>query len=232
MSSKIKYSKLKKLSIVLLSLIVMFFCYVVIINRNSVHMTNRQKLLKAIYPALMWWNKLTGTNAKTLAGEKANPPVSFYSLNDTAINGSVFPLANLRGKKVLIVNTASDCGYTNQYADLEKLYKTHEKQLVVIGFPANDFKEQEKGSDEEIASFCKVNFGVSFPLMKKSSVIKGTGQNPVFTWLTSPAMNGWNSQPPTWNFCKYLVDENGRLTDFFGSSVEPFSDELVNAIKK
>jgi glutathione peroxidase len=132
----------------------------------------------------------------------------------------------------LIVNTASDCGYTNQYADLEKLYQRYKDRLVVIGYPANDFKEEEKADDKTIASFCKLNFGVSFPLMKKSSVVKGPGQNSVFDWLTDPAKNGWNSRPPSWNFCKYLVDENGKLVNFFASSVEPFSAALINAINQ
>ena len=140
-------------------------------------------------------------------------------------------IASLKGKKVLLVNTASECGYTGQYEQLQKLYSRYNNQLVVIGFPANDFKEQEKGTNEEIASFCKKNYGVTFPLAEKSIVVKTAGQNNIFQWLTDPAKNGWNSQAPTWNFCKYLVNENGVLIDFFASGVEPTGEEITNAFK-
>jgi len=132
----------------------------------------------------------------------------------------------------LLVNTASDCGYTNQYDDLQKLYEENKDKLVIIGFPANDFKEQEKGSDEEIAQFCKLNFGVSFPLMKKSTVIKSPQQNTIFQWLTDSTKNGWNNKPPRWNFTKYLVNEEGMLTDYFGSSIPPMSKDVIDAINK
>lgn len=227
-----RYGKLKRGLLVITVLAVGFFIYVEIANRNSYHMTYRQKFLKAVYPAWMWWANLRGKGTKKLANVKTEPAVSFYTLHAKRIDGTDFNFAELQGKKILLVNTASDCGYTNQYADLEKLYSQYTDKLVVIAFPANDFKEQEKGDDAEIASFCKRNYGVSFPLMTKSSVVKGPEQNPVFNWLTDHAKNGWNDQPPTWNFSKYLVDENGRLTNFFGPSVEPLSDELLNAIKK
>jgi glutathione peroxidase len=131
----------------------------------------------------------------------------------------------------MLVNTASDCGYTNQYTDLQELADEYKDKLVIIGFPANDFKEQEKGTDEEIAQFCKVNYGVSFPLMKKSGVIKSAQQNPVYQWLTDSAKNGWNNKPPAWNFTKYLINENGVLVNYFGSSVSPMSNEVLTAIK-
>ena len=195
-------------------------------------MTYRQKVLKAIYPAWMWWANLRGKNTKKLSNEKTSPVVSFYSLKDSLNDGTLFDFSSLKGKKILLVNTASDCGYTDQYADLEKLAKEYIDKLIIIAFPANDFKEQEKGDNATIAEFCKKNYAISFPLMIKSSVVKGPGQNPVFKWLTNPALNGWNDQQPSWNFCKFLVDENGRLTNYFGSSVEPFSAELINALKK
>ena len=130
------------------------------------------------------------------------------------------------------MNTASDCGYTGQYGELEKLSQENKETLVVLGFPANDFKEQEKGTDENIASFCKLNFGVTFPLLQKSKTVKGTGQNEIFQWLTHKNKNGWNDQAPTWNFCKYLVDEDGKLVHFFASSVEPMSSEVLKAISE
>ena len=121
----------------------------------------------------------------------------------------------------MLVNTASNCGYTAQYKELEELYEKYKNQLVIIGFPANDFKEQEKGSDEEIAQFCRVNYGISFPLSKKSVVIKSPEQNPVFRWLTDKSRNGWNDKPPTWNFSKYLVNEEGTLTHYFDPAIPP-----------
>ena len=232
MKQKVKYHKLKKFFIVLALLLITFFTYVEIVNRKSVNMTFRQKILKAVYPAFMWWGKLKGSNAKKLSNPNATPMISFYSLRDTLNDGTVFDFAQLKGKKVMLVNTASDCGYTGQYADLEILHEKYKDKLLMIGFPANDFGEQERGTDDAIATFCKKNFGVSFLLMKKSSVIKGADQNPVYQWLTDPAKNGWNAQPPTWNFCKYLVDDQGNLSNFFGSSLEPMNSEIINAITK
>jgi len=130
----------------------------------------------------------------------------------------------------LLVNTASDCGYTDQYAGLQKLSEKFEDKLVVIGFPANDFKQQEKGTDKEILEFCKANYGVSFPLMQKSSVLHSATQNPVYKWLTDSSLNGWNNKPPSWNFTKYVVDENGVLTNYFGPSISPLSKAVIKSI--
>jgi glutathione peroxidase len=223
--------KLKKASIVLLMLIIVFIGYVEIVTRNSINMTYRQKVLKAIYPAWMWFTKLTGKNTKELSGS-AQPPVSFYSLKSTLNDSNVLDFATLKGKKILLVNTASDCGYTDQYNDLQKLSDDYKDKLVVIGFPANDFKEQEKRNDEEILKFCKVNYGITFPLMKKSTVIKSPGQNIVFQWLTDSTKNGWNNNPPSWNFTKYLVDEEGKLVNYFGPSISPVSKDVLDAVKK
>ncbi len=222
--------KLKRFLIVLIVLVVSFFTYVEIVNRNSKNMTYRQKILKAVYPAFIWWTNLTGTNTKALSGNKA-PAVSFYDLKGILINGDTLDFAKLKGKKIMLVNTASDCGYTNQYDDLQKLADRYMDKLMVIGFPANDFKQQEKGSDNEIAQFCKLNFGVTFPLMQKSIVVKSAGQNPVFQWLTDAAKNGWNDKAPTWNFSKFLVDENGVLIHYFDPSVSPLSSGVIKAIE-
>jgi glutathione peroxidase len=111
------------------------------------------------------------------------------------------------------------------------LYEKYSGKLEIIGFPANDFKEQEKGTDAEIAAFCKVNFGVQFPLMQKSSVIRSDAQHPVYQWLTDSTKNGWNRKTPSWNFAKYIIDEQGRLTNYFGSSVSPLSKEVIKAIE-
>lgn len=195
-------------------------------------MTARQKILHAVYPAFMWFSGKNNNAVLHLSKENIVPSISFYTLSDTVNNGMAFDFASLKGKKVMLVNTASDCGYTSQYTDLQKLYDLNKDKLVVIGFPANNFKEQEKGSDEEIAAFCKSNYSISFPLMKKSSVLKNDNQNAVFNWLTEPAKNGWNNKQPSWNFCKYLVDENGNLTDFFGPAIEPLGKEITKAITR
>lgn len=224
--------KLKRLAIVILLLIAVFVVYVEIVNRNSKNMTYRQKVLKAVYPAWMWITKLTGKNTKKMNNESANPPFqSFYDLSATQIDGKEIKFADFKGKKLLLVNTASDCGYTNQYADLQKLYEDFSNKLVVIGFPANDFKEQEKGTDEEIAQFCQKNYGVTFPIMKKSVVIKSAQQNPVYQWLTDSSKNGWCNQQPSWNFSKYLLDENGVLTNYFDPSVSPLSKEITDKLR-
>ena len=231
MAKKQVYRKLKRALVVILVCIAAFAIYVEIANRNSKNMTYRQKVLKAVYPALMWFTKLTGKNTKELSGTR-QPPVSFYSLRGTLNNGESLDFAALQGKKVLLVNTASDCGYTNQYSELQKLSEQYKDKLVVIGFPANDFKEQEKGNDTEIAQFCKVNYGITFTLMKKSSVVTSSLQNPVFQWLTDSSKNGWNNKVPTWNFSKYLVNENGVLTNYFDPSVSPDSEAVIKAIEE
>ena len=210
-----------------------FSGYVAIVTRNNENMTIRQRVLKAVYPAFTWFGKLTGRNAKVFANDSASaPPQSIYDLSVTLNNGDSISLSKFKGKKLMLVNTASDCGYTDQYSQLEELYKENKDKLVIIGFPANDFKEQEKGTDEEIAQFCKINYGVSFPLAKKSSVKEGKEQNPVFQWLTDKTKNGWTSKKPSWNFSKYLVNENGVLVNYFDPSISPVSKEVLSAIKK
>jgi glutathione peroxidase len=195
-------------------------------------MTGRQKILKAVYPILMKITNLFGARNKALQNtEKLSSATSIYDLFLRLNNGQHFSLNKFKGKKMLLVNTASNCGYTGQYRELQKLQEEYNRDLVVIGFPANDFKEQEKGSDEEIARFCIDNYGVTFPLATKSSVVKGDHQNAIFTWLSSKEKNGWNDQQPTWNFSKYLVDENGNLANYFDPSVSPLSEEVISAVK-
>lgn len=196
-------------------------------------MTGRQKILKAFYPILIAVTKLLGRKSTVLINNKnSQPPQSVYDLTVQLSNGSILPLQSYKGKKILLVNTASDCGYTNQYDDLQKLYQQFNNQLTIIGFPANDFKEQEKGNDEEIAQFCKINFGVTFPLAKKSVVVKSGDQNNIFKWLTDKKQNGWNDKMPSWNFSKYLINERGVLTHYFDPSVSPLSEEVVNAVRR
>ena len=225
--------KLKQFILALLILIIAFAGYVAIVNQNSKNMSYRQKVLKAVYPALMWFNNVTGKKSTVM--ENSEGAETLGSLHDLSVhlnNGSELKLQTLKGKKILLVNTASDCGYTHQYDDLQKLYEANKDKLVVIGFPANDFKEQEKGTDKEIAEFCKVNYGITFPLAVKSSVIKGVHQNEIFKWLSDETLNGWNDQQPSWNFCKYLVNEQGVLTNYFGASISPLNSDVLTAISR
>ncbi|MBO0356643.1 glutathione peroxidase [Hymenobacter sp. BT186] len=175
----------------------------------------------------------SGSRGQVLENKQAKPATTpFYNLTGQLNNGQDLPFGNLKGKKVLLVNTASNCGYTNQYEELQQLSEQYADQLVVLGFPANDFAEQEKANDHAIQEFCQVNFGVSFPLMKKSVVVKANEQNPVYRWLSETKQNGWNEQAPVWNFAKYLVDENGRLTHYFGPAVSPLSDAVTQHIAR
>lgn len=204
----------------------------VLILIKKKNMTWRESLLKAVYPIIMLPGKLFGGSQKgSLNSQNKNPQMDFYQLSFTLNNGQTTSMEQFKGKKVLLVNTASACGYTGQYAELEELYKKYKEQLVIIGFPANDFKQQEQKNDKEIAAFCKVNYGISFLLAQKSSVVKGAEQNQVFQWLTDAAKNGWNEQEPVWNFCKYLVDEKGSLEAFFPQTVSPLDKSVLQLLK-
>ncbi|VAW28769.1 Glutathione peroxidase @ Thioredoxin peroxidase [hydrothermal vent metagenome] len=155
---------------------------------------------------------------------------SIYDFKLPLLSGDSISLATFKGKKLLIVNTASECGFTPQYEGLEKLYKQYGDKVTVIGFPANNFGGQEPGTDAEIGAFCKQNYGVTFPMFSKISV-KGDDMAPIYQWLTQKEKNGWNEDAPNWNFCKYLLDENGNLLSFYGSAIEPMSDDILKTIK-
>ena len=234
MSQKNKIrSLLKKLIVVLFMVIIAFSGYVAIATRNTQKMTIRQRVLKVVYPAFTWLNKLTGNKTVSFTNETAlKPNESIYDLSVELNNGENISLSKYKGKKMMLVNTASDCGFTDQYTELQKLYDENKDYLSIIAFPANDFKQQEKKSDEEIAQFCKVNYGISFPLAKKSTVKAGPEQHPVFQWLTDKNKNGWTNKKPSWNFSKYLVNEEGVLVNYFDPTVSPISNEVLNAIKK
>lgn len=222
----------RQLFIWILALMGSFACYVWMVNINSKEMNTRQKILKAVYPLFTGAQKLFGGHVRAFRPPVLQrPPVSLYALSVLMNDGKTRPLADFRGKKILFVNTASDCGYTAQYDGLQKLSETYPDRLVVIGFPANDFKEQEKGDDASIASFCRINFGVRFPLASKSSVVKGPAQHPVFRWLSDASQNGWNDRQPAWNFSKYLVDEEGRLIGVFDPAVDPMGKEIAEALQ-
>jgi glutathione peroxidase len=156
---------------------------------------------------------------------------SFYDLSIKSLDGkSTIDFSQFKGKKVLLVNVASKCGYTPQYEGLEKLYEANKEKLVIIGFPCNQFLSQESGSADEIASFCKKNYGVTFPLTEKISV-KGTEQHAVYQWLTNKENNGVKDVTVKWNFGKFLIDENGKFVEYFPSGTEPLSEEIAKYLK-
>ncbi len=157
---------------------------------------------------------------------------NFHSFTVITIDDKEFNLADLQGKKVLVVNTASKCGYTPQYEQLQELYEKYGgDDFTIIGFPANNFLKQEPGTNEEILSFCQVNYGVTFPMMAKISV-KGKDIHPVYSWLTRESENGVMDAKVKWNFQKFMIDENGNLTGMLPSKTSPLDQEIIHWIEK
>lgn len=155
---------------------------------------------------------------------------SIFDYSFTAMDGKTVSLSQFQGKKILLINVASKCGFTSQYEGLQKLHETYGDKIVLIGFPANNFGSQEPGSNEEIANFCKFNYGVTFLMAQKISVV-GDDQHPIYRWLTDKSLNGWNDLAPKWNFYKYLISEKGELLKVFPSTTKPMSEELLSAIQ-
>ena len=186
----------------------------------------KQRLFKILSPII---NKLS-TRKILIMPNDIKPAVSIYTLSAIKNNGDEISFNQYKNKKILIVNTASECGYTPQYEGLEKLYEKNRDKLIILAFPSNEFGKQEPGTDADIAEFCTKNYGVSFPVFTKSNVKKSDTQNVIFDWLTHAQKNGWNEQEPDWNFNKYLIDETGVLTHYFSSGVTPDSEELLTAI--
>lgn len=162
--------------------------------------------------------------------ETAATPSTVYDFTVKTIDGKDVKLSKYKGKKILIVNTASKCGFTPQYKELEELSKKYGSKVTVLGFPSNSFN-QELASNEEVSAFCEKNYGVTFPLFSTVSV-KGDDATPLYKFLADKSKNGAVSEAPNWNFCKYLVDEKGHVVAFYPSKVKPLSDELVTAINK
>lgn len=175
-------------------------------------------------------NKIVTKNEVMDTNTSKIPSESLYDIKINTLDGKPVNLSKYKGKKLLIVNTASECGYTPQYAELQKLHETYADKIVVLGFPCNDFGGQEPGSHQEIQQFCQKNYGVTFDLFEKVHV-KGKEIHPLFQWLTDKNKNGWNSQEPTWNFCKYLINEKGELVKFYASNVKPLGKEIQEAIQ-
>lgn len=167
-------------------------------------------------------------NTHTTTMEKQN----IYQFTVEDLSGKTFDFATLKGKKILVVNTASKCGLTPQYKDLEKIYKEYkDKGFMIVGFPANNFGHQEPGSNAEIETFCEKNYGVTFPMMSKISV-KGSDMHPVYQFLTQKAKNGLQDSDVQWNFQKYLISEKGELEKVIAPEVLPTDDSIISWIKE
>lgn len=187
-------------------------------------------MIKLIALGTFFFAGLLQADKVTAQTELRTPQSSIYNFKVEGLEGGTIDFSKFKGKKILIVNTASKCGYTAQYEGLQKLYNTYRETLVIIGFPANNFGGQEPGSNTEIKEFCKKNYGVTFPMAAKVSV-KGDDIAPVFKWLTNKSENGVLDAEIKWNFGKFLLDEKGNLIEYFPSKVEPMSDELIKKIK-
>jgi len=172
-------------------------------------------------------------NKSVLAKTKSETTMkqNIYTFKVEDINGKTFDFASLKGKKIMVVNTASKCGLTPQYKDLQALYEKYgSENFVIIGFPANDFMKQEPGTNEEIGAFCQKNYGVTFPMMSKISV-KGKEMHPLYKFLTQKSLNGLEDSDVGWNFQKYLLDEQGELVKVISSRTNPMDDEITSLLK-
>ncbi len=190
-------------------------------------------ILLIAFAALLFSNeKIIHNQSLNIEIAKEVNPVqnkSIYDFKVLALNGDTIDFANFKGKKILIVNTASKCGFTPQYEGLEQLYEKYKDKLVVVGFPSNNFLYQEPSSNEKIGEFCKKNYGVSFPMAAKISV-KGKNIAPIYQWLCNKEDNGVMDAKVKWNFNKFLLDENGKLIAYFPSKVTPMSDMILSKL--
>ena len=168
------------------------------------------------------------TNAVLLvAGIEKN---DFYDLRAISIDGDTISMDKFKNKTIMIVNVASRCGYTPQYSELQKLNMIYDSTLAILGFPSNDFLWQEPGDNDEIKLFCQRNYGVTFQMFEKINV-KGKKIHPIYHWLSSKDKNGWNEQAPKWNFYKYVISKEGKLINFFPSSISPLDSSITELIK-
>ncbi|WP_405295712.1 glutathione peroxidase [Algibacter sp. Ld11] len=170
----------------------------------------------------------TISTAKTVSNRKPvnNSMISLYDININGLNGKPIDLTSFKGKHILFVNVASKCGFTSQYKELQQLSDTFKDKLVVIGLPCNQFGGQEPGNSDEIQTFCERNYGVTFLISEKIDV-KGSDQHPLYKWLTTKELNGTSDSSVKWNFQKYLVDDEGKLIDYFFSILKPMSSKIT-----
>ena len=188
-----------------------------------------KNLLMYAFGLLLFWS-CQGQN-KQSKNDVTMQKQTIYQFKVEDLSGKIFDFASLKGKKIMIVNTASKCGLTPQYKDLDAIYKQYkDKNFVIVGFPANNFAKQEPGTNEEIASFCQLNYGVSFPMMDKISV-KGDDMHEVYQFLTQKSKNGLEDSEVAWNFQKYLLNEKGELVKVISPKTLPTDSEVVNWIK-
>jgi len=183
--------------------------------------------MKTLYFTIIALSLLTVGNAQQT---KKNTMNTIYNYSVETLSGEPFDFSKLKGKKIMIVNTASECGLTPQYEKLQDLYEKYQDKLVIVGFPANNFGAQEPGSNQEIESFCKLNYGVTFPMMSKISV-KGDDMHEIYEFLTQKSKNGLQDSEVEWNFQKYLIDENGKLVKVISPKVQPDDSEIVDWVK-
>lgn len=176
---------------------------------------------------LVGWNIYKGSSTY----KPMSAPVDFYSLSCNTLDGEVFSFSQLKGKRVLIVNTASACGFTPQYKGLQRLHEEFGKSLAILGFPCNDFGAQESGTHDEIEEFCEKNYGVTFQMMEKVRV-KGDDPHPVYRWLTNKSENGISDHNVRWNFHKFAIDENGSLVGSYKSGVKPSDNQIISFASK
>lgn len=178
---------------------------------------------------------LTGCQNKIIdkpitAAMQDRPGIHSFKVED--IRGNEFDFSTLKGKKIMVVNTASKCGLTPQYKELQEIYERYkEDHFIIVGFPANDFMSQEPGSNDEIAEFCQVNYGVTFPMMAKITVT-GKDKHPIYQFLTEEAKNGYADSKVEWNFQKYLINENGQLEKVVGPRIKPNDREILDWIEQ
>lgn len=183
------------------------------------------KILMAVSAAALLFASYSATIKRSGNGAQR----SIYDFTLKTLDGQDLSLSKFKGKKMLIVNVASECGYTPQYKSLQALHEKYKDKLVIIGFPANNFGGQEPGNSTEIRNFCTKNYGVTFQMMEKISV-KGHDMAPLYKWLSTKEENGTCSEAPGWNFCKYLIDEKGNVVKFFNSKVDPLSNEITSLL--
>ncbi len=184
-----------------------------------------QWIKRLYYPLLMIL--LPKTKISSLEHPDLKMSTSIYGIPLRDIDGNKTTLAPFKGKKLLIVNVASECGYTHQYAQLQELFEGYHDKLIVLGFPSNNFGSQEPGTNKTIKNFCTEKYNVTFPMFEKTDVI-GKNTNPLYRWLSKKELNGWNDQRPNWNFCKYVVSENGELLNFLSETVSPFDESILD----
>ena len=187
-------------------------------------------MIKSIAISAIALLSMVSTNSMSQTSKVANDTSkNIYQFKVASLDGGTIDFSQFKGKKILVVNTASECGFTPQYKDLEALYEKYKGKLVIVGFPANNFGGQEPGTNSEIKTFCEKNYGVSFPMAAKISV-KGDDTAPIYLWLTQKSQNGVLDATIKWNFNKFLLDENGKMISYFPSKVTPMSDEITSKL--